>query len=69
MILTFLSWTAVEESKEVCSTVGRERGRMVVRVTTDTMGDMVRLVTMDCDPGEPGVMLVTHSSDHADELD
>ena len=42
--------------------VGRERGRMVMRVTTDTMGDMVRLA-------EPGVMLVTHSSDHADELD
>ena len=46
--------------------VGR---RMVVRVTTDIRGDMVRLVTMGCDPGEPGVMPVTHSSDHSDELD
>ena len=31
----------MEESREVCSTVGRERGRMVVRVTTDIRGDMV----------------------------
>ena len=59
----------MEESSEVCSTVGKESGRMVMRVTTDIRGDMVRLVTMGCDPGETGVVLVTQSSDHSDELD
>ena len=41
-VVTFLSWTAVEESMEVCSTVGKVRGRMEVSaITRENMEDMM----------------------------
>ena len=58
---------------EVCSTVGRDRGRMVVRVIRAQV-DMVMVTMMwrlgeSGDPEDSDAMPDKDSSDHSDELD